>query len=102
QALEQNQKEAVEKKGFVEQVAKITAETKAKAAAQQAQVELEKTKQQTQAAPKIVEEKQTATNATQAKVAETNKTRDAFKATVEVQRAKAEALLKKYLDALPK
>ena len=148
QALEQNQKEAVEKKGFVEQVAKITAETKAKAAAeaanaeqaeatakfaetiallqkdltnaqagisaqqnklkaaqsaaQQAQVELEKTKQQTQAAPKIVEEKQTATNATQAKVAETNKTRDAFKATVEVQRAKAEALLKKYLETLPK
>ena len=74
----------------------------AQSAVQQAQAELEQTKQLTQTAPKVVEEKQSATNATQAKVAEANKARDTFKAKVNAQRAKAEALLKKYLETLPK
>lgn len=68
----------------------------------QAQAELDQTKTLTETAPKLVAEKQAATQASQTKFDEAAKNRDAFKTQVDAQKAKAEALLKQYLEALPK
>ena len=74
----------------------------AQTAVKQAQDEVLKTKGLTQTAPKVVEEKQSASNAPQPKFAEASKTKSDFQGKVDIQRKAAEALLQKYLDALPK
>ncbi len=85
--------------GIANQMKKLES---SQSAAKQAQAELEKARLLTETAPKLVSEKQDMSNQSQVKMAEAKKTRDTFKTTVEAQRAKAEEMLKQYLQALPK
>ncbi|SVB85347.1 uncharacterized protein METZ01_LOCUS238201, partial [marine metagenome] len=85
--------------GITAQQAKLQA---AQNAATKAQSELDETKKLTQTAPKVVEEKQAGSKVTQGKLTEASKARDTFKNQVDGQQAKAAALFKKYLEALPK
>ena len=97
---------ALLQKDFANAQADITTQQAALKVAQdaigQAKVELEETKKLTQTAPKIVEEKQATSKVTQGKFAKASESRNAFKAKVDGQKAKADALLNKYLDTLPK
>ena len=87
------------KEGIGSQQAKLKSAQDATSAAQ---AELEKIKSLSQTAPKVVEQKQSATKGTQEKLDETSRNRDSFKVQVTSQKAKADALLKQYLETLPK
>ena len=74
----------------------------AQATVSQAETDLEQTKKLTQDAPKVVEEKLKVSKETEAKFSKSSAERDTFKAQVTTQQTKADSLLKKYLESLPK
>ncbi len=74
----------------------------AQATVSQAETDLEQTKKLTQDVPKLVQEKLKVSKETEAKLSKSSAERDTFKAQVTTQQTKADSLLKKYLESLPK
>ena len=68
----------------------------------QAEADLNQTRKLSQDAPKLVEEKLKVSKETEAKLSKSSTERDTFKAQVTTQQTKADSLLKKYLESLPK
>ena len=74
----------------------------AQAIVSKAETDLEQTKKLTQDAPKLVQEKLKVSKETEANFSKSSAERDTFKDQVTTQQTKADSLLKKYLESLPK